>query len=158
MLSWKKINSLKCGDNKDPVATFVATLAIRLDNTALETPAINLINFFCPLFVYKILLQKLQSWNVTRESCVIRFHTKKAHVKCWWNWHLSFLWNVTPIFASLCLFRLEREDWHFYHTFAAGYQITTICFQITSPRQISISCDDNIFSRLKWNLTGIDFC
>jgi len=30
--------------------------------------------------------QKFQSWNITRESCSKHFRTKKAGVKCWWNW------------------------------------------------------------------------
>jgi hypothetical protein len=33
-----KINILKCGDNKGPVATFLATLAITLDNAGLTAP------------------------------------------------------------------------------------------------------------------------
>jgi len=37
---------------------------------------------FAPIF----LRQKLQSWNVTRESCAKHFCIKNTPVKCWWNW------------------------------------------------------------------------
>jgi len=42
--------------------------------------------FYTQVFCTK-LYQKLQSWNVTWESCTIHFCTKKASVKCWWIWH-----------------------------------------------------------------------
>jgi len=51
-------------------------------------PGVNFINVLCKYFCTKFWSQKLQSWNVTRESCVVCFCTEKACVKCWWNWHL----------------------------------------------------------------------
>jgi len=36
----------------------------------------------------KFWCQKLQSWNIPKESWSICFCTKKVRIKCWWNWHL----------------------------------------------------------------------
>jgi len=47
--------------------------------------------FYSSIFHTKFWCQKLQSWNVTRESCAICFCTKKARVKCWWNWLLGLI-------------------------------------------------------------------
>jgi len=41
------------------------------------------------IFHTKFWRLKLQSWNITRESCAICFRTKKGRVKCWWNWLLG---------------------------------------------------------------------
>jgi len=50
--------------------------------------------FYTPVFHTKFWRQKLQSCNVTRESCTIRFCTKKLCIKCWWNW---------PLFSNLIM-------------------------------------------------------
>jgi len=60
--------------------------------------------FYERVFCAKFCLQKLQSWNITRESCTIRFCMKKARVKCSWNWHLVDFDN----------FLREREKMKYY--------------------------------------------
>ncbi len=54
--------------------------------------------FYVRVFRTKFWRQKLQSWKVTRESCAITFCTKKARIKCWWNWHQTY-------FCSLAKFK-----------------------------------------------------
>jgi hypothetical protein len=51
--------------------------------------AVNFINILRAHFLYKFWCQKLRSWNVTKESCVIQFCMKKARIKYRWNWHLQ---------------------------------------------------------------------
>ncbi len=73
--------------------------------------------FFIQNFVGKL---KLLSWNITREICVICFPTKKAHAKCWWNWHLISLklWSqslqlaksFTKTVSSLFKLELQKSD------------------------------------------------
>ncbi len=46
---------------------------------------VNFINILCLHFLPIFWRQKLQSWNVTRESLKKHFHTKNAHIQCWWN-------------------------------------------------------------------------
>ncbi len=43
--------------------------------------------FYMHVFRMKFWRQKLQSWNLPRESYAICFCTKKARVKYCWNWH-----------------------------------------------------------------------
>ncbi len=47
---------------------------------------VNFINILRTFFLPIFWRQKLQSWNVSRESCAKSFHTKNVRVKCWWNW------------------------------------------------------------------------
>ncbi len=53
----------------------------------LRLPGVNFINILHLNFGPILWHQKLQSWNVTRESWAKHFHMKNALVKCWWNWH-----------------------------------------------------------------------
>jgi len=46
--------------------------------------------FFTCIFRTKFWRQKLQSWDITRESWVIHFCMKMAHIKCWWNWPMEY--------------------------------------------------------------------
>ncbi len=41
---------------------------------------------FTRAFCTNMLVPKLQSWNVFRESCVKHYCTINVRVKCWWNW------------------------------------------------------------------------
>ncbi len=74
--------------------------------------------FFVPIFCTKFWHQKLQSWNVTRESCAICFHTKKVQVKCWWSWHQVYVNHSYcpliwwPIMLKLKYIRLPRNRLH----------------------------------------------
>jgi len=46
--------------------------------------------YYTRIFRMKFWCQKFQSWNATRESFAIWFHTKKVQVKCLWSWHLAY--------------------------------------------------------------------
>jgi len=45
------------------------------------------VSISCAHFVPIFWRQKLQSWNITRESCANHFCMKNTSIKCWWNWH-----------------------------------------------------------------------
>jgi len=47
---------------------------------------VNFINILRAPFLPIFWCQKLQSWNVTRESFTKHFRTKIESAKCWWNW------------------------------------------------------------------------
>jgi len=48
-------------------------------------PVVNFINILRAAFA----LKKLQSQLKLDKSCAKHFGTKKACIKCWWNWHLK---------------------------------------------------------------------
>jgi len=54
------------------------------------TPGINFINILFEYYLPIIWRQKLQSWNVARESCAKHFPTKNRLVKCRWSWYQYF--------------------------------------------------------------------
>jgi len=75
--------------------------------------------FYERVFHTKFLHQKIQSRNITRESCTIRFRTKNTCLKCWWNWHLeiTIFWSLINkmvrvlIMIIVLYFQCARFSW-----------------------------------------------
>ncbi len=73
--------------------------------------------FYMCIFCTKFWHQQLQCWNVTRESCEICFYTKKAQVKCWWNFRFDSQQSLVeddpedrPITLELSRFYVSPTD------------------------------------------------
>jgi len=64
---------------------FVCFTNIRAKRKKTKIPGVNFINVLRTNFVTIFWRQKLQRWNVTRESFANHFCTKNRRIKCWWN-------------------------------------------------------------------------
>jgi len=93
-------------------------------------PGVNFINILHRNFALIFWWQKLQSWNVTRESSAKHFRTKNACVKCLWNWlQVSISPTIydqifcTKLFCAALAVQLKLEQkllvkyQHFMHSF-----------------------------------------
>jgi len=71
---------------------------------------VNFINVLRAHFSYEILAPKITKPNVTREklmkSCQKDLLTKKAPIKCWWNWHLG---SISPMFFARVFRKTQLE-------------------------------------------------
>jgi len=82
-------------------------------------PGVFFINILHTTFSPIFWRQKLQSWNITIESCTKHFGTKILHLKWCWNWlkvffFINILWaaflyvSVLHSFSLLLKFFIER--------------------------------------------------
>ncbi len=78
---------------------------------------VNFINILLSHIAPIFWRQKLQSWNVTKESWAKHFCTKNAWVKCWWDWLQMFVKQV--------VFLLSRN--------AFDFALCTICLVKLTP-------------------------
>jgi len=108
-------------------------------------PGANFINILSTYYLPIIWHQKLQSWNVTRESCAKHFCTKNVCIKCWWNWHLQdfhFLarqdvtpilyLNLTPFFPFIPLKNKYLKSFRKFSTKVSFYpqsSVTQVCWK-----------------------------
>ncbi len=129
------------------------------------TLVVNFINILRSAFAAK----KLQSQTVSRDKLLKTLSSKKARLKCWWNWHLGYINgpfpSPSPLIFYTCFYlwftfsnskeyeelfvELNQNGTKMFLIYASSLIIK--CWNIDSSSELSFLASESYFRRKRTN-------